>query len=125
MTTQTIFEDLYPQKLDDFEVLLNYDQIDKLIEYEELSKNYQEWMSNIIGIGSPEGDGYGYQEMSDQVFVENELKNIAYSKTKVEYMLETIDPAYRRFPVAYFHLYYLKQEYKYQHHYHRYPIHCY
>ena len=24
----------------------------------------------------------------------NELKNIAYSKTKVEYMLETIDPAY-------------------------------
>jgi uncharacterized protein involved in exopolysaccharide biosynthesis len=26
--------------------------------------------------------------------IENELKNIAYSKTKVEYMLETIDPAY-------------------------------
>jgi uncharacterized protein involved in exopolysaccharide biosynthesis len=26
--------------------------------------------------------------------IENELKNIAYAKTKVEYMLETIDPAY-------------------------------
>ena len=48
-------------------------QIDKLHEYENISTDSQEWCSNIHGIGSNDGEGYGYENMSDRNFVKKEL----------------------------------------------------
>ena len=53
-------------------------QLNKIEEYQRDQKIIKKWKSNIIGIGSSEGAGYGYNKMDDLSFVKEELNE--YSK---------------------------------------------
>ena len=50
-------------------------QIDKLEEYQSDLDNPRPWKSNVIGIGSEDGAGIGYQKMDDLTFVKKQLDN--------------------------------------------------